>query len=98
MEVVCRPQTCGLERLAIDRGALQDIVHTDLVRSINGGIVIRPDDPVALAQAVAALFDNPPSDEQMTSVATIIAKDHNWTQRVRVIEGAIMAATQRARP
>jgi glycosyltransferase involved in cell wall biosynthesis len=70
--------------------------QAELVRSLKAGLVVPPDDPPALAQAVSALSANPPTRDQMIRVASIIETEHSWTNRVGEIEKILTRASTRA--
>jgi glycosyltransferase involved in cell wall biosynthesis len=56
--------------------------QSELVRSLGAGVVIPPDDPPALAKAVAVLRKAPPSRDTMLRAASIIKTQHSWKSRV----------------
>jgi glycosyltransferase involved in cell wall biosynthesis len=70
--------------------------QAELVRSLKAGLVVPPDDASALAEAVSALFANPPSRDQMLRVASIIKAEHSWANRVGEIEKILTRASNRA--
>ncbi len=72
---------CGLPVIVTDFPG-----QADLVRSLDAGVVVPPDDPAALARAVAQLRANPPPRERMMKVASIIKAEHGWDIRVAEIE------------
>jgi len=59
--------------------------QAELVRSLDAGLVVPPDDPTALARAIAVLRENPPSHDKMLEVASIIKAEHSWDNRVAEI-------------
>jgi glycosyltransferase involved in cell wall biosynthesis len=83
---------CGLPLVVTDFPG-----QADLVRWLDAGIVIPPDDPVALARAVAALRANPPSRAKMLSVASIIKAEHNWAKRSDEVEKLLTRVVRRCR-
>jgi glycosyltransferase involved in cell wall biosynthesis len=72
---------CGLPVVVTDFPG-----QADLVRSLDAGIVVPPDDPIALAQAVSALHAAPPSRAAKIRVASIIKAEHSWINRIAEIE------------
>jgi glycosyltransferase involved in cell wall biosynthesis len=72
---------CGLPVIVTD---FPD--QADLVRSLDAGLVVPPDDPAALASAVAELRANPFARQKMMKVASIIKAEHSWDIRVAEIE------------
>ena len=72
---------CGLPVIVTD---FPD--QADLVRSLEAGLVVPPDDPAALAKAAAELHAHPPAHEKMMKVAAIIKAEHSWDIRVAEIE------------
>jgi glycosyltransferase involved in cell wall biosynthesis len=70
--------------------------QAELVRALEAGLVVPPDDASALAKAVSALFTNPPSRDQMLRVASIIKAEHSWTNRVGEIEKILTRASNGA--
>lgn len=68
---------CGLPVVVTDFPG-----QAELVRSLEAGLVIPPDDPDALARAIAAITESPPSRDKMLSVASTIATEHAWSNRV----------------
>jgi glycosyltransferase involved in cell wall biosynthesis len=72
---------CGLPVIVTD---FPD--QADLVRSLDAGLVVPPDDPAALASAVAELRTYPPARQKMMKVASIIKAEHSWDIRVAEIE------------
>jgi glycosyltransferase involved in cell wall biosynthesis len=60
--------------------------QADLVRSLGAGLVVPPDDPAALARAVAALHEKPPSHDKMLKVASVLKAEHSWDNRVAEIK------------
>lgn len=76
---------CGLPLIVTDYPG-----QANLVRSLDAGIVVPPDDPVALARGVAALHANPPSHDKMLRVASIIKAEHSWANRAAEVEKLLM--------
>ena len=72
---------CGLPVIVTD---FPD--QADLVRSLDAGLVVPPDDPAALARAVAELRAIPLAREKMMKVAAVIKAEHSWDVRVAEIE------------
>jgi glycosyltransferase involved in cell wall biosynthesis len=70
--------------------------QADLVRSLEAGQVVPPDDASALAEAVSALASNPPTRDKMIRAASIIKSEHSWTNRVGEIEKILSCAANRA--
>jgi glycosyltransferase involved in cell wall biosynthesis len=70
--------------------------QADLVRSLEAGQVVPPDDASALAKAVSALASNPPTRDKMIRAASIIKAEHSWTNRVGEIEKILTCAASRA--
>jgi glycosyltransferase involved in cell wall biosynthesis len=70
--------------------------QADLVRSLEAGQVVPPDDASALAKAVSALASNPPARDKMIRAASIIKTEHSWTNRVGEIEKILACASNRA--
>jgi glycosyltransferase involved in cell wall biosynthesis len=71
--------------------------QAELVRSLDAGLVIPPDDPAALARAVAALRDKPPPRDKMLKVASIIKAEHRWDNRVAVINKVLARAMEQGK-
>ena len=71
--------------------------QADLVRSLDAGQVVPPDDALALAKAVSALASNPPTRDTMIRAASIIKTEHSWTNRVDEIEKILACASNSAR-
>lgn len=71
---------CGLPVVVTDFPG-----QAELVRSLEAGLVVPPDDPCALARAVAALRKSPPSRDKMLKVASTITTEHAWHNRVAEI-------------
>jgi glycosyltransferase involved in cell wall biosynthesis len=64
--------------------------QADLVRSWDCGLVIKPDDPVALAQAVTYLYRNPGRSKEMGQRGRrAIEEGHSWEQRAEETEKVI---------
>jgi glycosyltransferase involved in cell wall biosynthesis len=80
---------CGLPVIVTD---FPD--QADLVRSLDAGLVVPPDDPAALARAVAELRANPPTREKMMKVASIIKAEHSWDVRVAEIEKVLTSVVE----
>jgi glycosyltransferase involved in cell wall biosynthesis len=72
---------CGLPVIVTDFPG-----QADLVRSLDAGLVVPPDDPATLARAVAKLRASPPHRERMRKVAAIIKAEHSWDVRAVEIE------------
>jgi glycosyltransferase involved in cell wall biosynthesis len=72
---------CGLPVVVTDFPG-----QAELVRSLQAGLVVSPDDPMALAKAVAELYRNPPSRGRMLGVASIMKAQHSWKNRVAAID------------
>jgi glycosyltransferase involved in cell wall biosynthesis len=72
---------CGLPVIVTDFAN-----QAALVRSLEAGMVVPPDDPTAIAGAVAQLRANPPAREKMLRVASIIKAEHSWDNRAAEIE------------
>jgi glycosyltransferase involved in cell wall biosynthesis len=70
--------------------------QAELVRSLEAGLVVPPDDPKALAKAVSALSANPPPRDKMLRVASIIQAEHSWTNRVGELEKILTRASSTA--
>jgi glycosyltransferase involved in cell wall biosynthesis len=70
--------------------------QAELVRALQAGLVVPPDDASALAKAVSALFANPPSRDQMLRVASTIKAEHSWTNRIGEIEKILTRASNGA--
>jgi glycosyltransferase involved in cell wall biosynthesis len=70
--------------------------QADLVRSLEAGQVVPPDDASALARAVSALASNPPTRDKMIRAASIIKTEHSWTNRVGEIEKILTCAANGA--
>jgi glycosyltransferase involved in cell wall biosynthesis len=70
--------------------------QADLVRSLEAGQVVPPDDASALARAVSALSANPPTRDKMIRAASIIKTEHSWTNRVGEIEKILTRASNGA--
>lgn len=84
---------CGLPVVVTDFPG-----QAELVRSLDAGLVIPPDDPGALARAVAALRDRPPTRDKMLQVASIIKAEHSWHNRVAEIDKALGRIIEQGRP
>jgi glycosyltransferase involved in cell wall biosynthesis len=69
--------------------------QADLVRSLEAGLVVPPDDASALAEAVSALSANPPTRDTMIRAASIIKAEHSWTNRAVEIEKILTRASNR---
>ena len=71
--------------------------QADLVRSLNAGLVVPPDDPSALAGAVSRLHREPPRREEMLKIASIIKAEHDWGNRVaetnKILNGVVQQGT-----
>jgi len=70
--------------------------QADLVRSLEAGLIVPPDDASALAKAVSALSSNPPTRDTMIRAASIIKTEHSWTNRVGEIEKILTRASNKA--
>lgn len=70
--------------------------QADLVRSLEAGVIVPPDDPTALARAVAALREKPLSREKMLKVAATVKAKHSWDNRVAEIN-KILIHVERAK-
>jgi glycosyltransferase involved in cell wall biosynthesis len=80
---------CGLPVVVTDFPG-----QADLVRSLEAGITIPPDDPGALAAAVASLYAMPPPRERMLAVAATIAAEHSWSARVAQLDAVLRQAVE----
>ncbi|MCW4463185.1 glycosyltransferase, exosortase A system-associated [Sphingomonas sp. BT-65] len=57
--------------------------HRELIRDGDTGTLFPPDDPAALAQAVAAVFDNRAGwDAQRERGRTFVEKERNWSSNI----------------
>ncbi|WP_423601857.1 TIGR04063 family PEP-CTERM/XrtA system glycosyltransferase [Sphingomonas sp. MS122] len=57
--------------------------HRELIRDGDTGTLFPPDDPGALAQAVAAVFDNRAGwDAQRERARTFVEKERNWSSNI----------------
>ncbi len=83
---------CGLPVVVTDFPG-----QADLVRSLEAGITVPPDDAGALAAAIAALYAMPPPRERMLEIAAKIAAEHSWAVRVRQIEAILQSAVDGVR-
>lgn len=83
---------CGLPVVVTDFPG-----QAELVRSLDAGSVVPPNDPTALARAVAALYDNTPSRDQMMKVAAIIKAEHSWGNRAAETEKVLTGVLARVR-
>jgi glycosyltransferase involved in cell wall biosynthesis len=82
---------CGIPVIATDLPG-----QADLVRSLNGGLIIRPGDPDALAASVAAIRSSGHTPQVMRGVASVIKDQHSWEVRARQIEGVMEQVIQTA--
>lgn len=71
---------CGLPVIVTDFPG-----QADLVRSLDAGIVVPPNDPLAIAAAAAMLHSNPPTRTKRMQVASTILAAHTWEIRSRLI-------------
>jgi glycosyltransferase involved in cell wall biosynthesis len=81
---------CGLPSVVTDFPG-----QADLVRSLGAGIVVPPDDPAALARAVATLLANRLSSQEMARIAAVIKAEHSWDSRAAEVEKLLFAAAGR---
>lgn len=72
--------------------------QAELVRSLDAGLVVPPDDPTALARAVAVLRENSPSRDKMLKVASIIKAEHSWDNRVAEVDKILCRVVDQGRP
>jgi glycosyltransferase involved in cell wall biosynthesis len=71
--------------------------QADLVRSLEAGVIVPPDDPAALARAVAALREKSPSRDKMLKVAATIKAEHSWDNRVAEINKILIRVVERGK-
>lgn len=84
---------CGLPVVVTDFPG-----QAELVRSLDAGLIIPPDDPSALAHAVATLRHAPPSRAKMLEVASVIKTKHSWSNRVAKLNIIIESTIKESRP
>jgi glycosyltransferase involved in cell wall biosynthesis len=66
--------------------------QADLVRQHQCGLVIPPEDPAALAHAVAFLYNNPSERQEMGNRGNkVIEQDHSWDKRAASTETVIQS-------
>lgn len=82
---------CGLPVVVTDFPG-----QADLVRSLQAGIVVPPDNAEALARAVARLYTSPPSHSDMSRVAEHIRTNHRWEDRSRQIADVLARVAHQA--
>jgi glycosyltransferase involved in cell wall biosynthesis len=75
---------CGVPAIVTDYPG-----QADLVRALGAGLVIPPDDPAALARAVAQLHAHPIDRQTMLQVASRVVAEHAWPVRVREIDAVL---------
>jgi glycosyltransferase involved in cell wall biosynthesis len=84
---------CGVPVVATDFPG-----QADLVRNYDCGLVIKPEDPIALAQAVAYLYRNPEKAKEMGQRGRrAIDKGHSWDRRAEETEKIIFSAIDNKR-
>jgi glycosyltransferase involved in cell wall biosynthesis len=84
---------CGLTVVVTDFPG-----QADLVRELDAGIVVPPDDAEAIARAVAQIHRDPPSRARRQEIGAAICRDHGWDRRAQQIDallGEILAAAGR---
>ncbi|MEW6663120.1 MAG: glycosyltransferase family 4 protein [Bacillota bacterium] len=65
--------------------------QADLVKEHNCGIVVSPDDPAALAEAVSFFYSNPSARHAMGQRGReVVEKEHSWDQRAGVTENMLI--------
>ena len=85
---------CGLAVVVTDFPG-----QADLVRALGAGEVVPPDDPAAIAKAVARLHRDPPARDRRLEIAAAIRLAHGWEQRSRQIGdllAEVLAASRRS--
>ncbi|MCT7995240.1 glycosyltransferase family 4 protein [Laspinema olomoucense] len=71
--------SCGVPAIVTDFPG-----QADLIRSSKCGIVIAPENPKLLAEAVAFLHDNPGESQEMgESGRQVVNHEHSWKQRAK---------------
>lgn len=66
--------------------------QADLVRQHKCGLVVPPEDPVALAQAVAFLYNQPSERQEMGDRGhEIIKQEHSWDKRAAATEEVLLS-------
>lgn len=78
---------CGLPVIVSDLP-----FQAQLVRSLSAGLVVPPAEPVALAEAVRRLADEPESAAMGARGAAYVAREANWLQRGREIDHILRQA------
>jgi glycosyltransferase involved in cell wall biosynthesis len=72
--VAAEAMAAGIPLVAAAAGSLPEVV-----RAPEGGILVPPDDPAALAEATASLLDSPERRESLGRSARRIARDYSWS-------------------
>ena len=76
--VAAEAMAAGLPVIAAAAGSLPEVV-----RAPEGGILVPPDDPDALAEAIASLLESPERREALGRAARRIAREYSWSAVAR---------------
>jgi len=90
---VLEASACGIPVVVTDVGGLPEVVEDGKT-----GIIVPPEDPAAVADAVEALVRNPERRLQMGQAGReMVARRYSWDESVRIMEGVYAKALGLAR-